>query len=268
VTLVVRLLRAFADLVLPTPCAGCGQAGERWCAACRARFDHPGIRAVPGLPPVVVLAPYAGPARSTVLAYKERGRRDLAGPLAARVAVALAALGVPRAVVVPAPSRRSAARSRGGDHMVRLARALPGGVPVARALVLRVGARDSVGLDAAARAANLARHLGVRPRAVPPPGTPVVLLDDVLTTGATARAATALLHDAGCRVVAVVVLTAVARRAHRTVRPLAPHAALTRPDEVARPPPCVSGGHSDGRNGGNAPSRTASESLPWPPSLL
>jgi predicted amidophosphoribosyltransferase len=174
---------------------------------------------VAGLPPVIALARYAGGAREVVLAYKERGRRDLVGLLAEHVGDALTALEVPPAAIVPAPSRPSAARARGGDHMRRLARAVvdrstgPGraGVPcVAPALALGRGARDSVGLDADARAGNLARHLRLRPAGLPPPGCAVVLLDDVATTGATARAGVALLERAGRRPDAIVVLTVAA----------------------------------------------------------
>jgi len=219
-----RALLALADLLLPAPCAGCGRDGQRWCVACRARWRQPALLDLPGLPPVLALAPYAGSAREVLLAYKERGRRELACPLAREVAGALRAAAVPPAALVPAPSRPAAARARGGDHVLRLARAVVagagggGGVPcVSRALALGRRAADSVGLDPAARADNLARHLRVRPRGLPPPGCAVVLLDDVLTTGATARAATARLAAAGRPVDVVVVLTLADRRAQRSL---------------------------------------------------
>jgi predicted amidophosphoribosyltransferase len=173
----------------------------------------------PGGVAVYALGRYHGPVRSAVLAYKERGRRDLAAPLGAALAGGLrrlTAAGEP-VWLVPLPSRRAAARRRGGDHVLRLAaRAAPtlaaAGIPVAVAPALRLarGARDSVGLDAAARVANLAGRMVPRAAGLPPPGTRVVLLDDVATTGATVAAGSAALAAAGVEVAAALVLASAA----------------------------------------------------------
>lgn len=70
------------------------------------------------------------------------------------------------------------------------------------------GVRDSVGLDPAARRTNLAGRVLLRPAAAPPRGTGVVLIDDILTTGATAMACCETLRRSGVPVVAIVVLAA------------------------------------------------------------
>src|SRR3954447_7850682 len=83
-----------------------------------------------------------------------------------------------------------------------------GGVAAAVAPALRVGrgVRDSVGLAPAARRANLAGRVLPRPAGLPPSGISVVLVDDVVTTGATAAACATALLQTGVPVSAIMVL--------------------------------------------------------------
>jgi predicted amidophosphoribosyltransferase len=217
-------VRLLLDLLVPLYCAGCGTPDVAWCAVCATDLATPFAvdreATGPG-PPAYALGRYRGSARRAVVSCKERGRRDLTGPLGSALAAALPRLPDVRAgpdgtcYLVPAPSRPAAARRRGGSHMMAVARhcarmlARAGqSAAVAPALRLGAGARDSVGLDAAARAANLRGRLRFVPAGAPPPGQPVVLLDDVITTGATAAACTSVLAGAGIPVVAVLALTA------------------------------------------------------------
>ncbi len=172
--------------------------------------------------PVYALAEHRGAPRAALLAYKEQGRRGLAGPLAEPLAEALPQLAGARPDrsgtwwLVPAPSRRAAARSRGGSHVARLAARCAARLStpasraaVAPALSLSAAARYSVGFSAAGRLANLTNEVHLERAGLPPPRSPVVLLDDVVTTGATAAVCAAVLAAAGYRVTALLALTAV-----------------------------------------------------------
>jgi predicted amidophosphoribosyltransferase len=200
---------ALVDLVLPGDCAGCGAPVQPWCPQCRAQLGPPTRPPLWGGPVVLAVGRYTGPLRSALLRYKERGRRDIAGPLGALLTAAVdEAVGPAPVWLVPAPSRPAAARARGGDHVARLCRAVAArrpGMRVARPLRLGSGARDSVGLDAEQRAANLAGRVRVRPAALPGSGT-VLLVDDVVTTGATLRTCYDALATADVGVGAAVVL--------------------------------------------------------------
>jgi predicted amidophosphoribosyltransferase len=169
---------------------------------------------------------YEAAGRAALLAYKERGRRDLAGPLAdllaAAVRAALAGRAPPGAVLlVPVPSARSVAAARGGDHVLRLARraARTTGARVARdALALTRAVRDSAGLAAGERAANLAGAMTARP---PPPGLAALLVDDIVTSGATLSEATRALCAAGWPVLGAAVVAATPLRRRAAPRALA-----------------------------------------------
>lgn len=220
------------DLVLPRTCPGCG-GPEPWCAGCAGTLAaRPRLVALPestldaavgmSLPPARALARYAGPVRAAILAAKERGRSDLPPLLGQAVGRALVRLRrsalVPDEVwIVPAPSRRSAARRRGGDPVLAMAVVAARSLAsigllagVAPCLYTAGRARDSVGLDSAGRLANLDGRVRFRPAAAPPPGAQVVLLDDVLTTGATLVASCRTLAAAGIEVVTGLALAAAA----------------------------------------------------------
>jgi predicted amidophosphoribosyltransferase len=209
------------DLVLPLECGGCGAPSTRWCAACARELtltdDAPRVvtpRLDPGVP-VFALGRYAGARRRAILAMKDRGRTDLLAPLAlslglgAHRLLAWGLLDVP-VTVVPAPTRGWAARRRGGDPVTRMATLATADNPdvtVISALRMRVLARDSAGLNSAARERNIAGRV-LRTRRRLPAGAEVLLVDDVVTTGATARESVRILHCAGARVSAVLALAA------------------------------------------------------------
>ncbi len=127
------------DLVLPLECGGCGAPSTRWCEACarglRVRPDEPHLvapRVNPGVP-VFSLGRYAGARRNAIVAVKEHGRADLIRPLGAALGGGLRQLltwGVldTPLTVVPAPTRRLAARRRGGDPVTRMALAATAGI--------------------------------------------------------------------------------------------------------------------------------------------
>lgn len=221
-----RVLAALLDLLLPSPCVGCGAPRGPLCGACTWHAAAPvRLDPAPAGRRCLAAGPYEGPLRAAVLAHKERRHRVLAGPLGALLAdaVRLAVRGEDgrspdrRVRLVPVPCAPAALRARGTDHARDLAsaaaRALDGrGIPAAAAPVLAVVRRveDSVGLGAGARRANVAgafRACG--PRVVDlRSGGPVVLVDDVVTTGSTLAEAGRALRAAGVPVLGCAVVAA------------------------------------------------------------
>lgn len=215
------MLADLLDLVLPRDCAGCRLPGRTLCGACAAELGSPRPhRPDPcpaGLPPLVAAAAYDGAVRAALLAHKERGRLGLAVPLGIALAAAVRELDPPRgAVLVPVPSSPAAVRERGQDHARRLAAAAARRLPGVRARALLLPARrvaDQSGLTSRQRAANLTGALRARRRL---DGLPVVVVDDVVTTGATLVEAARALRTAGADVVGAAVVGATTRRWSRS----------------------------------------------------
>ncbi len=197
---------AALDLVVPQLCAGCGAPGVVWCPRCAQVCGGASAR-VPGPVPIRAACEHAGPAGRAVVAFKDDQVRRLGGPLALLLAGAvddaLADARAPHGVpvwVVPVPSRRSAVRSRGADHMAvlagRAARVLRRwGIPAHRCPALEHvrASRDQVGLTREQRALNVSGSL----RALELPPGVIVIVDDVTTTGATIAEAARALAEAG-----------------------------------------------------------------------
>jgi ComF family protein len=206
------------DLALPPACAGCGREGTVVCDRCRpsldARLGRPGGTML-GLPadlpaPLLQLewcAPFHGPVRSAIHQLKYAGERRLARPLGAAVARRWAEAGAGGNLLVPVPVHPDRARERGYDQAVLIAReaARSLGLPAAGVLERRRATIAQYHLDRAHRASNVAGAFGPLPGAA---GTVrdrwVVLVDDVVTTGATLGACASALLEAGALAVSAV----------------------------------------------------------------
>lgn len=220
---------AFADLVLGGVCAGCARPGRAVCPGCRSLFDGPGYVAWPdpapaGLEVPVAATAYEGPVREIVVAHKEHGRYQLAGVLGEALAVAVAArlatAGHRAAWLCPVPTTPARIRARGHDPLGRItavcARRLRGSrydVRTAAGLVVRRRLADQSGLSAEQRAVNLAGAFDVRRTwAERLTDQPVLVVDDVLTTGATLAEACRALAAAGVFPLGCAVVAATRRR--------------------------------------------------------
>lgn len=191
-------LSTVLDAFYPPACAGCRTPGTPFCRACSPRGADV-VRCERAGLSIVASGAYAGPLRRAILALK-RGRRDLAAPLGALLAEAFAREGVPHsAIVVPVPTTHGSVAARGFDQGIALARELAIGDvrPVLIALRKRTGVNQR-GRSRSDRLSAAGRFEAVRPILVG--GAEAVLVDDVVTTGATLADCAATLRANGATV--------------------------------------------------------------------
>jgi predicted amidophosphoribosyltransferase len=228
----IVLREACADalaLLLPVWCAGCDEPDVALCERCVLALQPDVRRRVVEAPGGAVevwsgLA-FDGVAARVLRAIKEDGRTALAAALTPALAAVLDRAGAAGCLVVPMPTSRAAYRRRGFRVPELLLRGT--GLPAHRLLRLARRTDDQRGLDRDARRRNVAHSMvatisrsallrggfpGESGRAEQPSAPRAVVVDDVVTTGASLAEAVRALRAAGVEVVAAVALAATPRR--------------------------------------------------------
>ena len=212
IELVRRAAGHALDAALPATCVGCGREGPPLCEACVPALDRrlevpAGVPiGLPGDLPAPLLqldwcAPFSGRVRAALHAIKYGGEQRLAEPLGAAVARRWARVGVGADLVTHVPVHAARARTRGYDQAELIARVAAQrlGLPYAPLLTRERATTAQFDLDRPDRAANVAGAFAARPagRTSPLAGRWVLLVDDVVTTGATLAACADALERAG-----------------------------------------------------------------------
>lgn len=196
--MLIDALRDALALLMPIDCAACGADDRSLCSDCRAALTPDvTLRAVGGLSVHTALR-YEDRVRRVILAFKQQHRTDVAAALSAPLehAIARALAAHPGAELALVPTSRAAYRERGYDPVRLLARRA--GLKPARLLEYRRRTSVQKKLDVDARAENLDGAFVARRRL---DGRRFVLVDDILTSGATLLEASRAISAAGGEVV-------------------------------------------------------------------
>lgn len=190
------------EFLFPQACVGCGKPGMRMCGECKDEWSRAPQRVTtltdPHVP-VWSLGEFGGVRRKTIINLKERGRTDAVrylGPVVAAAVEHLKALGEVEEdiVLLPAPTRMRSAQQRGGDPVELICRA--SGLRTERVLWHRPSVADSVGLDVSQRRRNLSGNVFLTRI----PSSAVLIVDDVITTGATLAESVAVLTSGNVKI--------------------------------------------------------------------
>jgi len=202
------VLSQLAELVFPASCPGCGQRAEPVCPRCRGSLTAaPPLPSPRGLDELVARFAYVGVARELVARAKYRRRHAALAWLAAELVTVLPPGARGADLVVWAPTTVARRRTRGFDQAEILARRIAAAIDRPVVGALRRGAGDAQ--TGRARADRLGAPVFTVAAPERVQGRTVVLVDDVVTTGATMSAAAAALRSAGAE---HVIGAAVARR--------------------------------------------------------
>lgn len=209
--------RTLLDLLYPPRCPGCNRLGELFCAACQARIEPPPTASctrcggpapeaglcetcrdtATNLNAIFAAAVFTHPLREAIHDLKYNNGQALAVPLGRHMAVAWRDRGLSADVLIPVPLHPGRQAERGYNQSALLARVLSAELGLRldeRSLIRQRPTAHQVGLGRAERAQNVAGAFLCRGNVA---GQQVMLIDDVVTTGATLEACAAALRSAG-----------------------------------------------------------------------
>lgn len=195
------MLLSAVSLAARPRCFGCLAPGDWLCPGCRGALKPPERdETIAGVTRAHIPWHYAGAARDLVLALKLRGKRPAARPLAEAVVRRIQASGTAAEAIAWVPGRRRDIRIRGFDHAELIAREVSRltGLPTTRLLERVMDRPDQTTLSSQARRTNLQGAFVARSVV-----GKVLLVDDLVTTGATASACARALRQAGAGLVEV-----------------------------------------------------------------
>lgn len=197
-----ELGRGLLEALFPPQCAACGALGrEPFCRLCWESVSPASYQELPGLEMVASLWDYGGAVAVAIQRLKYQGRYELGRSLGEALRPLLPSFG--RVELLPVPLTRRRLVQRGYNQARELARPLP--LPVdARSLRRTREAPPQASLDREERIKNMQDAFQCDPEAVR--GRRLLILDDVLTTGATAMAAAEALRAAGAAQVSLLTL--------------------------------------------------------------
>ena len=211
-TLAQNFIGRLLDVFSPASCAACAgaRAGKPpFCATCGS--PAPVLPIHLGGVPLIVAGAYQAPLAPAIRRLKFEGRSELASELAELLYARLRLMAWEAPSFVPVPLHRARLVERGFNQSALVARCLArrlGGHYAPRALERPRATEQQARLGREARSDNVRAAFRARPGKVPPR---VVLVDDVVTTGATALACLEALRGAGSEVLAVVALARAER---------------------------------------------------------
>lgn len=231
--MIAATIRDAVDLALARECLRCGRTGRVLCSVCELALASGIIVTTLDGVPVASCGEYRGALRDAILDYKVRGTRALTQSLSRLLGasviqandVSAAHVMSESTLVVPVPGHARPARGFAAlDALTRpLTQSLPAHLTLAPVLALTHGYRPVKGQSRSARAESVRGSM----RCTPSDTTArrAILIDDVLTTGATVREGMRALSTYGIETVAVAVLASPGMSAtrHAPARATLPH---------------------------------------------
>ena len=213
----MQLITDLKYLLFPTRCFGCRELGYSICSKCRKLWNPHLYQSQLVNLAVYSAIPYSPVAKNILLAAKEQSIKSADQLVRCAMKASLQELfqKYPYCALVPIPSRAASNRRRGREFIKEIAISVAKelGVGVLPALEHKRAIRDQSKLDVASRRENLAMALKIKPQFLGNYSSEnVVILDDLITTGATINEANRALTKAGFKVQAAATACVALRR--------------------------------------------------------